>query len=305
MLEGLSSKPRYLSSRYFYDDAGSELFRRIMSQPEYYPPAVEAEVLTAHAADITAPLASAPFDLVDLGAGDASKTLIVLRHLVASGAQVRYVPVDISEGAMRTAVAAVRAELPDLEIAGVVASYEDGLQFLRSEFEGRPRLVFFLGSNIGNFDRPRAEAFLRRLWTRLHPGDRLLVGFDLKKDIELLLAAYNDRAGVTAEFNLNLLRRINRELGADFDLAKWRHYGTYDVFKGAMVSYLVSLAQQTVRVEALRRQFRFRPWEPLHTEYSYKYLPGDIHALATSSGFRVEQLFEDPRGWFVNSLWRR
>jgi uncharacterized SAM-dependent methyltransferase len=132
----------------------------------------------------------------------------------------------------------------------------------------------------------------------------MLVGFDLKKDIEVLLAAYNDDQGVTRDFNLNLLERMNRELGADFDLSQWRHYGTYNVFSGAMESYIVSLTRQEVRVEALRQSFDFLPWEPIHTEYSYKYLRTDIEDLATFTGFEILESYPDPQGWFVDSLWR-
>jgi uncharacterized SAM-dependent methyltransferase len=155
-----------------------------------------------------------------------------------------------------------------------------------------------------NFDRARARAFLRRMWSDLKSGDRLLIGFDLKKDIELLLDAYNDSQGITTAFNLNLLTRINRELHADFDVSKFRHFGTYDVFSGAMHSYLVSLAQQTVYIDALQLTFEFKPWEPIFTEYSYKYLESDIAALSADAGFVVERQFFDHRHWFVDSLWR-
>ena len=164
--------------------------------------------------------------------------------------------------------------------------------------------MLFLGSNIGNFDAVRARAFLRRLWGSLHENDRVLIGFDLKKDIELLLAAYDDSRGVTSAFNLNLLRRMNRELGADFDVDAFRHFGTYDVFSGAMESYLVSLEAQVVRVAALQQSFAFDAWEPVHTEYSYKYLRSDVEALADDTGFVCETRFEDARGWFLDALWR-
>jgi uncharacterized SAM-dependent methyltransferase len=173
-----------------------------------------------------------------------------------------------------------------------------------SQQDDRERLVLFLGSNIGNFDKPRARAFLRRIWSGLTEGDHLMVGFDLKKDIEVLLDAYNDREGVTSAFNLNLLSRINRELGGDFALDKWRHYGTYNVFTGAMESYLVSLEAQDVSIDALRTAFHFEPWEPIHTEYSYKYLERDIDDLAEVCGFDIQDRYMDPRRWFCDALWR-
>lgn len=303
VLTGLSERPKRLSSRWFYDDLGSDLFRQIMDVHAYYPTDCEREILMQDSASIAERFKGQTLDLVDLGAGDGSKTEYLLRALLEVGATVRYVPIDISEGAMRTLYAHFGEVLPELELMGVVGDYVSGLRWLSHQDE-RQRLVLFLGSNIGNFDKPRARAFLRRLWTGLRPGDHTLIGFDLKKDIEVLLAAYNDPQGVTARFNLNLLTRINRELGADFDLDQWRHFGTYNVFTGAMESYLVSKVTQAVRVEALRQTFHFNPWEPIHTEYSYKYLESDIEDLATFTGFEVVARHHDRRRWFCDALWR-
>ena len=241
--------------------------------------------------------------MVDLGAGDGSKTFLLLEALRAAGASVRYVPVDISEGAMASLHAKVAVRMPEQHVHGLVGDYVGALRHLASVDERR-RLVLFLGSNIGNFDKPRARAFLRRLWTGLRPGDHALIGFDLKKDIEVLLAAYNDRNGTTAAFNLNLLERINRELGGHFDLSTWRHYGTYNVFTGAMESYIVSLVEQHVPIDALRTSFHFMPWEPIHTEYSYKYLEHDIGDLAAFTGFEVLARYHDDARWFCDALWR-
>jgi L-histidine N-alpha-methyltransferase len=304
VLEGLSEHPRRLNSRWFYDEAGSALFARIMDVPQYYLTDCEREILEAHSGAIGAPLLGEPFDVVDLGAGDGRKTLLLLKTLRDQGADVRYVPIDISQDAMVDVVQRVNDALPGLVVQPIVGEYAAGLRQLHSESQNRRRLLLFLGSNIGNFDKPRARGFLRRLWTSLEDGDRVLIGFDLKKDIDLLLSAYNDPAGVTRAFNLNMLARINRELGADFVLDKFRHYGTYNVFSGAMESYLVSLEHQTVNIAALNQAFVFEAWEPIHTEYSYKYLESDIKALADSTGFEVENAFHDRRGWFTDSLWR-
>jgi len=303
VLTGLSERPKRLSSRWFYDDRGSELFQRIMAAEEYYPTDKERWIFEAHGDAIAAQFAGQALDVVDLGAGDGTKTLGLIAQLQAAGVQVRYVPVDISEGAMASLHAIAEQRIPGLEIQGVVGEYVAGLRWLASQDE-RQRLVLFLGSNIGNFDKPRARAFLRRIWSGLRAGDHLLVGFDLKKDIEVLLAAYNDSEGVTREFNLNLLSRINRELGGDFDLDQWRHFGTYNVFTGAMESYLVSQAAQSVYVDALRQSFDFQAWEPIHTEYSYKYLPRDIASLAESTGFEIRARYCDPDEWFCDALWR-
>ncbi len=303
VLVGLSSTPKRLPSRYFYDDAGSALFARIMRLPEYYPTDCEREILETSGAEISATM-ERPFNLVDLGAGDGDKTLILLRDLVARDVDVVYVPIDISEGAMQGLVARIREELPTLQVQGLVGEYAQGVRWLAANREERANLILFLGSNVGNFDMPSARGFLGRLWAHMRLDDRLVVGFDLKKDIEKLLAAYNDSEGVTAQFNLNLLHRINRELGADFQVSGFRHYGTYDVKSGAMKSYLVSLERQEVRVEALERSFVFDPWEPIHTEYSYKYLRSDVDQLADDSGFVVVARHEDRQGWFMDDVWK-
>jgi dimethylhistidine N-methyltransferase len=305
VLVGLSERHKRMSSKYFYDDAGSQYFQRIMDLPEYYPTDCEAEILRSHASALTSRIAeSGPFNVVDLGAGDGKKTLIVLDHLRRAGADFVYVPIDISEGAMRQLVATIRAQMPDVRVEGLVCEYQDGVRYLGEAQGGRQNLVLFLGSNIGNFNAVQARAFLRRLWSSLGHGDYAVVGFDLKKDIEVLLAAYNDRDGVTAAFNLNLLHRMNRELGANFDVKSFRHYGTYNVFSGAMESYLVSLEPQVVRVDALEQSFAFDAWEPMHTEYSYKYLRSDLDALARDTGFELVDRFEDARGFFTDALWR-
>ena len=243
------------------------------------------------------------YDYTSFGAGDGTKTFLLLDALRRAGVTTRYVPVDISEGAMASLHAKVEAKLPDQAVHGLVGDYVGALRHL-STVDDRHRLVLFLGSNIGNFDKPRARAFLRRLWTGLRPGDHALIGFDLKKDIEVLLAAYNDRNGTTSAFNLNLLARINRELGGHFDLSEWRHYGTYNVFTGAMESYIVSLKEQHVAIDALRTSFHFMPWEPIHTEYSYKYLDHDITDLAAFTGFEIVSRFCDDKKWFCDALWR-
>jgi L-histidine N-alpha-methyltransferase len=304
VLEGLSERPRRLSSRWFYDERGSELFARIMDVPQYYPTDCEREILEERAAEIIEPLVDQPFHLVDLGAGDGRKTVLLLEHLQQAGADVTYVPIDISEQAMADVVGRIGEALPDMSVSGIVSEYTDGLRWLQARDDRRPALVLFLGSNIGNFNKSQARAFLRRLWTALQDGDHVLIGFDLKKDIDLLLSAYNDPQGVTAAFNLNLLHRINRELGGNFDVSRFRHYGTYNVFSGAMESYLVSLVAQTVTIEAIGQTFEFQEWEPIHTEYSYKYLESDIISLAESTGFSIRARFHDRRRWFTDSLWR-
>ncbi len=303
VLTGLSERPKQLSSKWFYDDTGSVLFQKIMDLEEYYPTDSEREIFERYGEDIAGRFSGQQLDVVDLGAGDGAKTSILLDHLKKAGVDLRYVPVDISEGAMASLEDRMKQAHPGLEVQGVVGEYVPALRWLSTNSD-RPRLVLFLGSNIGNFDKPRARAFLRRIWSGLRPGDHTLVGFDMKKDIEVLLAAYNDKEGITRDFNLNLLERINRELGGEFDLQNWRHFGTYNVFSGAMESYLVSTKAQEVKIAALRQSFSFEAWEPIHTEYSYKYLPEDIESLARFTGFELCAQYSDRRDWFIDSLWR-
>ncbi|MCA9687088.1 MAG: L-histidine N(alpha)-methyltransferase, partial [Myxococcales bacterium] len=185
-----------------------------------------------------------------------------------------------------------------------VSEYFDALRWLNLENSGRRKLVLMLGSNIGNFNPAQTRVFMRTLWNACNPGDLVLTGFDLKKDIDIMLAAYNDREGVTRDFNLNLLRRINRELDGNFNLAGFQHFGTYNVFSGAMESYLVSLRRQEVAIGALNKSFSFAPWEPIFVEYSFKFLASDIEDLAQETGFRPVGAWQDQRGWFCDALWR-
>ena len=304
VLLGLSERPKHLSSRFFYDERGSELFRQIMDLEEYYPTNCERSIFEAHGATLAERFANQQVEVVDLGAGDGVKSFILLAYMANTCAALCYRPIDISEGAMQTLVAAARLALPNLMAEGLVSDYSDGLEWLAQQPTDASRLVLFLGSNIGNFNAAQARAFLRRLWGSLRDGDHLLIGFDLKKDIDLFLNAYNDKFGITAAFNLNLLDRINRELGGHFDCDKFRHFGTYDVFSGAMESYLVSLEEQHIRIDALSHTFHFKAWEPIHTEYSYKYLRSDINSLAETTGFSIEAEWTDDKAWFIDSLWR-
>jgi dimethylhistidine N-methyltransferase len=302
ILIGLSERPKRISSRFFYDDEGSRLFQEIMRTDEYYPTRCETEILTRECGAIVDAIAREPLDLIDLGAGDGAKTMLLIEELVRRNIRFRYVPIDISEGAMRTVIESLRARFPTIDVSGIVASYQDGIDWHAAHRGEGSTCVLFLGSNIGNFDLPHARAYLRRLWSGLRPKDHVLIGFDMKKDIDVLLAAYNDSAGITARFNLNLLVRLNRELGAHFDIDKFRHFGTYDVFTGSMKSYLVSLEDQEVWIEELRHTFRFDAWEPVHTEYSYKYLDRDIEGLAQATGFSIGACYQDARAYFSDAL---
>jgi dimethylhistidine N-methyltransferase len=304
VLMGLSSSPKHLPSKYFYDEVGSSLFNRITRLPEYYLTACEQEILSARGGDLAALLSGEPLNLVELGPGEGRKTETLVQALLAHGVDFRYLPIDISRSALESLAASLGRQFPDLTIEGLVADYFTGLRWLSRQQIRNRTCVLLLGSNIGNFSRAEARTFLRSLWNSLHDGDLVLIGFDLKKDIDVMLEAYNDSQGVTRDFNLNLLHRINRELLGDFAVDRFRFFSTYDVFSGSINSYLVSLEEQSVFVGAIGQRFHFRPWEPIRTEYSYKYLESDIESLAAETGFRVEMQLYDARRFFADSLWR-
>jgi len=274
-----------------------------MDLPEYYLTRCEFELLDRHKASIAELIGDEPFYLVELGAGDGKKTRVLLKHFLDQGLNFHYVPIDICEAALASLCDGMDEYCPPLRVEGLVSEYFDGLKWL-SGVNGHRTLVLFLGSNIGNFSAHDAGVFLRSLWNALNDGDCVLIGFDLKKDIEQVTRAYNDSQGVTAEFNLNLLRRINRELGGHFDLDQFMFYSTYNVRIEAVESFLISLTAQTVYIEALDERFSFDAWEAVHTEFSHKYLESDIEGMARDTGFEVVAHFFDSKRYFTDSLWR-
>ncbi len=302
VLVGLSESRKRLPSRFMYDDEGSRLFTRITEMDVYYPTECEIETLRRNVDRIVSTVGSEPFNLVEFGPGNGRKARILIEPLLEAGLEFDYVPIDIAREYIDEIVTAFRESYPTLSIKALVSDYFAGLKWLTGQ-SNRKNIGLFLGSNIGNFSHAEARIFLRNMWSSLNPDDTVIIGFDLKKDIEMLLLAYNDPGGITAEFNLNLLRRINREIGGHFDCAKFRHFGTYDVFSGGMESYLVSKEDQTVAIDGIGRSFSFKAWEPIHTEYSYKYLISDIEQLARDTGFVVKEHLFDSNDWFVDSIW--
>lgn len=303
VLTGLSQMPKSLPSKYFYDEEGSKLFQQITELPEYYLTQCETEILHSKKEKIARLINGRRFNLVELGAGDGRKTKILLEHFMGTGLDFCYVPIDICEAAVEELIGGIDKHSPQLPIEGLVADYCDGLHWLSNKNEHR-NVVLFLGSSIGNFSYFEAREFLYSLWNSLDDGDYLLIGFDLKKDIQLLERAYNDSQDVTARFNLNLLHRINRELGGNFDADQFQHYSTYNALSGAMESYLISRQEQVVDIEALNQSFSFEAWEPVHTEYSHKYLESDIASLAEETGFTIVAQLMDSKGFFVDSVWQ-
>jgi dimethylhistidine N-methyltransferase len=305
VLEGLSRWPKSIPSMYFYDEAGSRLFQQITELEEYYPTRCEQEILQAHAGQIAAAVSAVPFRLVELGAGDGRKTEILLQHFLDRGLDFEYVPIDICRqtilGLTHTLGGAARYQ--SLAVRGIVAEYFDGLVELRRR-QARRNLVLFLGSNIGNFSAHQADRFLRTLRGSLNPGDYVLIGFDLMKDLPTLYRAYDDSAGVTRQFNLNLLRRINRELGGCFDCHGFQHRARFNAQAGCMESWLVSSRDQRVPIRALNRRFHFRAGDAIRVECSHKYHATQIESMAVRAGFSPRQEFFDRRRFFVDSLWQ-
>lgn len=307
VLDGLSAPQKYLSSRYFYDDAGSKLFQQIMRMESYYPTDCEYEIFDQQSADMASLFTQAgdTFRLIEFGAGDGLKTKLFLHHLLATETPHTYMPIDISEGAIDRLTADLRAEMPALSFQAVVGDYFDALHRINEMHGAGHKVILFLGGNIGNFSHDEAVTFLQGIAAEMSPQDQLMIGFDLKKEPRTVLSAYDDSEGITRDFNLNLLRRFNRELGADFCLDYWQHYATYDPISGETKSYLMSEREQHVHIKALNQSFQFAAWEPVWTELSQKYDFGMIESLAKDAGFRVLQHFTDSRTYFVDSVWGR
>ncbi|WP_240936385.1 MULTISPECIES: L-histidine N(alpha)-methyltransferase [Hydrogenophaga] len=291
-LTGLSAQPKRLPSKYFYDTRGSRLFEQIMRLPGYYPTRVEAALLRTHAEALLAEAApgDAPIELLELGCGDGSKTLTLCRAWLKAGATLVYRPMDISPQALDRLGARMARQLPLLPVRPLCGDYFQTWPIPQAH---RRQVALFLGSNLGNFTDAEAHRFLRRVRVHLRPGDSLVLGLDLRKDPHTVLAAYDDPEGVTAAFNLNLLTRLNRELGMDFVPDAFRHYASYCPLQGVARSYLVSQAQQTVHSRVLGRAFDFLAGEVIHTEQSQKYERAGVQAMVEACGFAMGAWFED------------
>jgi dimethylhistidine N-methyltransferase len=292
---GLTAEPKYLSCRYFYDREGSRLFAAICELPEYYPTRAETEILERHAREI-ASLFPNDVTIIELGSGNAVKTRRLLEALLPDR-RVRYVPIDICRPVLEESAADLLQRFPRLEIVAVAAEYHEGLRYLRREL-ARPRLILWLGSNIGNFTRAEAATFLRRVRDTMTSADRMLVGVDLRKDQAVLEAAYNDAAGGTAAFNRNLLARINHELHSNFDLSAFQHRAIYNQDLGRIEMYLVSTRVQSVTIGRIGLTVGFAAGETIHTENSYKYSLAEIHAVAAAAGLQDQCFWQDEAGRF-------
>jgi dimethylhistidine N-methyltransferase len=305
VLEGLSETPKSLPSRLFYDDKGSALFKEIMQLEEYYPTRAEHEILHTHGDQISSRLRDEKFNLVELGCGDGLKTITLMKSFLRNDANFNFVPLDISQAAVDFLIDNLDKEFkePLFKVSGLVAEYFQGLSWLTENAQER-NMILFLGSNIGNFNRSTSMRFLRHLWYSLNDGDYVLIGFDLKKDLDIMYDAYNDSKGVTKEFNFNVLDRINAELQGNFVRENYQHQGLYNVQSGAMESYLISQKPHSVEIGELGLKFDFSAWEAVHMEYSYKYTEEEIADFARGTGFEIVENYTDSNSYFIDSLWR-
>lgn len=305
VLRGLSASPKSLSSKYFYDDEGSRLFRQIMELPEYYLTRAEFEIFRTKAPEIFSAFAEngKSFDLIELGAGDGTKTAVLIDYFLRQKADLTYTPIDISQEALDALSEKFRARFPNLSMKSQTGDYFRILETLKTESD-KSKIILFLGSNIGNFSHEQSIDFFRNLRSVMNANDLLFVGFDLQKDPRVIVEAYDDSQGITAQFNLNLLRRINRELGANFNLDEFSHYAFYRPNECAARSFLISRAHQTVFIKALNQSFEFKAWEAIFMEISQKYSLEMIEDLAQSGGFQVAKNFFDSQNYFVDSLWK-
>jgi L-histidine Nalpha-methyltransferase len=297
---GLSAAQKTLPSKYFYDAIGSLLFEAICQLPEYYLTRAEAEILRARAPEVIEATGT-PLSIIELGSGSSVKTRYLIAAALARQPSLRYRPVDISASALETSASALTADYPGLIVDGVNADYTTGLGRI-SRNGSRRTLALFLGSNVGNFDPPEAQRLLRSVHDMLDPGDGFLLGADLKKDPHTLERAYDDSLGVTAAFNLNLLGRINRELGGRFELRNFYHRSRYNTDFARIESHLVSRRRQDVRINAIDMDVPFEDGEYIHTESSYKFDDASVARLADASGFSVGSEWVDPQNRFADYL---
>jgi L-histidine N-alpha-methyltransferase len=303
VLKGLSAKEKYLQSKYFYDANGDRLFQKIMGCREYYLTDCELEIFTHKTNELVSILTvqSKEFDIVELGAGDATKSLHLLKALLERQVTFNYFPVDISVNVINLLHQALPAKLPGLKFTGLNGEYFNMLQKAKT-LSDKIKVVLFLGSNIGNVAIEKAGEFSKLLRKNLNSGDIVLIGFDLKKDPLTILDAYNDRSGFTRDFNLNLLARINRELNGNFNTDDFYHFPNYDPATGACKSFLVSRKEQQVKIDG--NSFCFQNGETIFMEISQKYTVHQTDELARQTGFEPIHHFYDSKGWFLDAIWK-
>lgn len=303
---GLSQDQKSLPSKYFYDEKGDELFVQIMGLPEYYLSRAEIEIFSQKSVDIIEALRLNKldyFELIELGAGDGSKTHHLLKQLMEQGYQFDFIPVDISKNSLQVLEQNLSVELPELNIKSKHGDYFKILESLKESHH--PKVVLFLGSNIGNMNDQTAREFILKLGNNLNKHDKLVVGLDLIKSVEIVKPAYDDEQGVTREFNLNLLQRINNELGGDFNLSSFNHLCEYTEREGIAKSYLVSLCHQHVQIRASGTRYQLRRGERIHTEISRKYNDNIINHILNDTGFEIIDTISDSQNYFSDYILNR
>lgn len=302
VINGLSKSVKQLQSKYFYDKEGDSLFQQIMALPEYYLTRCELDIFMNRTKELAQAIIAdgCPFDLIELGAGDATKSMYLLKYLNDENIDFKYMPIDISGNILSVLEEKISSDVPGLDVYSLEGDYFEMLG-KASAFSARRKVVMFLGGNIGNMELEEAQHFCRTLRKNLRAGDIALIGFDLKKNPHIILEAYNDASGITAAFNLNLLHRINQELHANFEVSRFVHYQNYDPMTGACRSYLVSDSEQEVTID--EHKFCFSKDECIYMEVSQKFAMHDIQELALFSGFETLNEITDSKGWFSDAIW--
>lgn len=303
--EGLKSKPKSLPSKYFYDEKGDILFQKIMACDDYYLTNADNEIFAEQTKALAKTLIenNEPFDVLELGAGDATKSTYLLQEWQNSGADFTYYPIDISSSMISYLETEMPKRIPNLKVHGLSGEYLEQVQEAH-RISKRKKVILFLGSSIGNFELHEAHNFLRKLYDEIQSGDVVLVGFDLKKNPHQILKAYNDSEGITRDFNLNLLDRINKELGADFDVAKFEHFPIYNPLTGACRSFLISQEAQKVNFDD-GTFIEFDAFEAIDMELSQKFSIYDIDRIAMRIGFKKLPYFFDSNNYYCNAIWQK
>jgi L-histidine N-alpha-methyltransferase len=305
--EGLLSSKKKLKPIYLYDEIGSLLFEKICLQKEYYLTRTERTILEDFSPDIVSMQNDTHISILELGSGSSDKTRILLKCFLSKQKPLYYFPIDVSHSILYETIHKLSTDLSDLYIKGIASNYLEGIVKVRDFINSNhnlpnKKLILFLGSSVGNFEPNEVIDFLRIIKTIMDKQDMLLIGFDLQKSVKTIEAAYNDRAGITAKFNLNLLSRINRELGGEFNVGGFEHLAFYNENKARVEMHLLSKFDQQVKIRSISETFFFKKNETIHTENSYKYTLRQISALAEESGFKVKNNFTDKKKWYDLAL---
>ena len=306
VLRGLKQNLKQLPSKYFYDKKGDKIFQEIMNAQEYYPFNCELEIFSHQTQALAKSIMAQGdgFDLIELGAGDCTKSKYLLKYLTEIGADFTFMPIDISENIITYLESHLPSEIPGLQLIGLNGEYFKMLK-KASRISNRRKVILFLGSNLGNMVSEEVDSFCLELRAKINKGDIVIVGMDLKKSPAVILAAYNDKEGITRRFNLNLLKRINKELQGNFDCAKFEHFPTYDPLSGDCKSYLVSLEKQSVQLKGENgyEQIEIDEGESIFMEVSHKFTRDEVLELGIKSGFETLGNYYDKKGWFLDTLW--